>query len=47
MGQCRRRFGGTIPIVFHWVLAGYLFVLEYYHRRAELTSCRADSGFAV
>ncbi len=24
-------FGGVIPIVFHWVLAGYLFVLSQYH----------------
>jgi hypothetical protein len=27
----RRWLGGTIPIVFHWVLAGYLFVLSQYH----------------
>jgi hypothetical protein len=27
----QRWFGGTIPIVFHWVLAGYLFVLGSFH----------------
>lgn len=26
-----RWFGGTIPIVFHWVLAGYLFVFGSFH----------------
>lgn len=26
-----RWFGGAIPIVFHWVLAGYLFVLGGFH----------------
>lgn len=25
--------GGTIPIVFHWVLASYLLTLAAYHRR--------------
>lgn len=25
----------SIPIVFHWVLAGFLLVLGAYHRRAE------------
>lgn len=30
----RRWFGGTIPILFHWVLAAYLFVLGRYHARA-------------
>ena len=25
--------GGSIPIVFHWVLAGFLLVLGFYHRR--------------
>jgi hypothetical protein len=29
----QRWFGGTIPIVFHWVLAAYLWVLGYYHTR--------------
>ncbi len=29
----RRWLGGVIPIVFHWVLAGYLFVLGRYHLR--------------
>jgi hypothetical protein len=28
----RRWFGGTIPIVFHWVLAGYLLVWSGAHR---------------
>jgi hypothetical protein len=27
----QRWFGGTIPIVFHWVLAGYLFVFGSFH----------------
>lgn len=27
----QRWFGGAIPIVFHWVLAGYLFVFGSYH----------------
>jgi hypothetical protein len=27
----QRWFGGTIPIVFHWVLASYLFVLGSFH----------------
>lgn len=27
-----RWFGGTIPIVFHWVLASYIIVLGRYHR---------------
>ncbi|MGH7254645.1 MAG: hypothetical protein ACREI3_02605 [Nitrospirales bacterium] len=27
-----RWFGGTIPIVFHWVLAAYVFTLGHYHR---------------
>ena len=26
-----RWFGGTIPIVFHWVLASFLFVVGSYH----------------
>jgi len=31
----RRWLGtGTIPIVFHWVLAGYLFTLGHFHVRA-------------
>lgn len=30
----RRWLGtGTIPIVFHWVLAGWLFTLGWYQRR--------------
>jgi hypothetical protein len=27
----QRWFGGTIPIVFHWVLASFLFVLGSFH----------------
>ncbi|MGH3104057.1 MAG: hypothetical protein ACRDN6_08180 [Gaiellaceae bacterium] len=27
----QRWFGGAIPIVFHWVLASFLFVLGFYH----------------
>jgi hypothetical protein len=27
----QRWFGGTIPIVFHWVLAGYLLVFGSFH----------------
>ncbi|MGH7166571.1 MAG: hypothetical protein ACREIS_13725, partial [Nitrospiraceae bacterium] len=33
----RRWFRGTIPIVFHLVLAAYLFVLGHYHHRAQRT----------
>ena len=29
----QRWFGGTIPVVFHWVLATYLWVLGHYHTR--------------
>lgn len=31
----QRWFGGTIPIVFHWVLATYIIVLGSYHLRAS------------
>ena len=31
----RRWLHGTIPIVFHWVLAGYLFTLGAYHARTR------------
>jgi hypothetical protein len=27
----QRWFGGTIPIFFHWILAGYIFTLGSYH----------------
>ena len=27
----QRWFGGTIPIVFHWVLASFLFALGLFH----------------
>lgn len=30
-----RWFGGTIPIIFHWALAGYIIILGYYHLRNE------------
>ena len=30
-----RWFGGTIPIIFHWVLATYLLVLASYYLRAR------------
>ena len=33
-----RWFGGTIPIIFHWVLASYIIVLGCYHLRASKTS---------
>jgi len=29
----RRWFGGTIPIVFHWVLAAWLFTFGHFHTR--------------
>ena len=32
----RRWLGGTIPIFFHWVLAGFLFVLGHFHTRREM-----------
>lgn len=32
----RRWFGGSIPIVFHWGLAAYLYVLSRYHRGLPL-----------
>ena len=28
--------GGSIPIFFHWVLAAYLLVLGFHHRRSSL-----------
>lgn len=31
----RRWLHGTIPIVFHWVLAGYLWTLGRYHARVR------------
>jgi len=30
----QRWFGGSIPIIFHWVLASFLLVLGNYHRVA-------------
>jgi uncharacterized protein len=32
-----RWFGGTIPIIFHWVLAAYIIVLGCYHLHASKT----------
>ncbi len=29
----RRWLGGTIPIVFHWVLAAYIFTVGHFHTR--------------
>ena len=29
----RRWFGGAIPIIFHWILAAYIFTLGYFHTR--------------
>lgn len=35
-----RWFGGTIPIVFHWVLATFIIVFGRYHRdRMRLAAC--------
>jgi hypothetical protein len=31
----RRWFDGAIPIVFHWVLALYVYVLSRYHRTPD------------
>jgi hypothetical protein len=31
----RRWLGGTIPIVFHWVLAAYIFTVSHFHTRRE------------
>jgi hypothetical protein len=36
----RRRFGGTIPIVFHFVLAGFLFAFGHFHSREDVRSER-------
>lgn len=33
----RRWFGGTIPIFFHFVLAGYLFALGHFHSRRRVS----------
>lgn len=30
-----RWFGGTIPIVFHWVLASFVLMVASYHREAR------------
>jgi len=32
-----RWFGGTIPIFFHWVLASFILLVGYYHRKAFAT----------
>ena len=31
----KRWLGDVIPIIFHFVLAGFIFVLGHYHRRAR------------
>ena len=31
-----RWFGDTIPIIFHFVLAGFIFVLGHFHQRSHL-----------
>ncbi len=38
------RFGGTIPIVFHWVLAGYLWVLSRCLRSLPFFGRSASAG---
>lgn len=35
-----RWFGGTIPIVFHFVLAGFLFALGHFHTRDNVQAER-------
>jgi len=37
----RRWFGHTIPILLHFVLAGFLFTLGHYHTRRNTTAKRA------
>jgi hypothetical protein len=38
----RRWFAGTIPIIFHWVLAAYLFLLgRYYASTHWVTSAKS------
>lgn len=32
----QRWFGGTIPIFFHWVLAGFLFAFGHFHTRQDI-----------
>ena len=31
----KRWFGDAIPIIFHFVLAGFIYVLGHYHKRAR------------
>jgi len=31
----KRWFGDTIPITFHFVLAGFIYVLGHYHQRSR------------
>ena len=38
------RFGDTIPIVFHWVLAAYLWVLSRYLRSLPFFGRSASAG---
>jgi hypothetical protein len=37
-----RWLGGTIPIVFHWVLASYVMTVGHFHR-AQLAAARANN----
>ena len=39
-----RWFGGTIPIFFHWVLASFVLIVGYYHRRAARDLTRNPPG---
>ena len=34
----RRWFTGTIPILFHWILAAYLFILGHFYKHGEPVS---------
>lgn len=43
----RRWFTGTIPIWFHFVLAGYLFTLGRYLARGEDDTLEANSHSAI
>jgi hypothetical protein len=42
----RRWFGGTIPIWFHILLAGFLYTLGHYHRRAGRPEAHRPSPIA-
>ncbi len=38
-----RWFGGTIPIFFHWVLASFVLLVGYYHRKAPATAVQSSA----